>query len=258
MRVAVRHDHRVATAARRGRAAHERGTERERAIAGRVEDVELHAAAGNGEPRDGPHVGPRPRAPRRAAVARGDPRPRDEVLREDRLGVDPPRGRDLPYAQHREREGGEHQSAPHAQDLLAGIERPATATIPAVASARSPSRNCSVAGVSVCGIVPAHPLGRLARTMAVFAGPSGAVAMTSTATRLVYALTRWCAIATCTTFGRMSATSAPRVISSVSAAIFALAQRAPTPAASLSGAGGSATPPGWSPRTPGPTTVCVG
>src|SRR5258706_4547996 len=144
---------------------------------------------------------------------------RDELLRDERLRVDPPRGRDLPGADRGERErecewpeapaarcvdhgldGVDGTGASHAGEARRAVDakrahdrtRCATATIAAAVSARSPSRNCNVAGVSVCGSSPATavPRGRLALTIAVRVVPAGAVGVTSTATRLVYALTR--------------------------------------------------------------------
>jgi hypothetical protein len=74
MRVAVRDDHRIARRARRRGAADVGRAEGERSRAGVVEHVEHHAAAGHREPRDRPHVGPRPRPPRGSSIARADPR----------------------------------------------------------------------------------------------------------------------------------------------------------------------------------------
>src|SRR5258708_35331810 len=254
VRVAVRDDHGVSAHARRRGAAHVRGAESQRAIARGIEDIELDAASRHGEARDGPHVGPRPGAARGAAVARLRPRRGDEVLREIRLQVDPAGGGDLPRTEHHQRQRREAQL--HAA-LLAGTARPTAATIPALASAMRPRRSCNVADVSVCGISPLQPCGVLAFTKAVFAAPLGLETDTSTATRLVYALTRWCSSATFTTCGRMDVGSAPRVISSMRLAILALAQRAPTPFASPSREGVSATLQGWLPRVPDTVMACA-
>src|SRR6185503_15725886 len=109
-------------------------------------------------------------------------------LRHDRLRMDPSRLRHLPSAHGGEDDDEPGDQALHAT-LPAGTVRPMRATIPALASASKPRRRWSIDAASVCGIATCEPCGRLAFTSAVFSVPL-LLGVTSTATRLVYALTR--------------------------------------------------------------------
>src|SRR5688572_10313716 len=180
----------------------------------------------------------------------------DELLGEQRLGVDPSGRGDLPGAEAQQQR--DHGLNPATAIHAARSSRaywPVRATAPAAKSASNPSSSCSVAAVSVCGSWASYPWGRLVFTMALFNPFVGPVGVASTATRLVYALTRWCSSATLTTLGFTSSTGAPRASSSMCAAIFALAQRAPTPAEVRSTSGVSATLQGLLPLVPVTITV---
>src|SRR6185369_10763167 len=183
------------------------------------------------------------------------PRPCDERLRGRGLRVNPGRGRHLPASEHGEQE----RDAPEERALHARAcreARAAEAKSAAAPIARSPTRSCNAAEVPVCGIWPTCvPFGRLALTSALRSLPSTWVGVTSTATRLVYALTRWCSSATFTTCARISGALPSVRSASISVAIFALAQRAPTPLAEESAEGVSATLQGWLPRIPDTTIV---
>src|SRR5258708_38928203 len=121
------------------------------------------------------------------------------MARADRLRVDPARFGHLPRTQQREHadDPGQPSRTAHRVPrtrvhaaLPAGTVRPTTATIPALANARRPSSRYNVDAVSVCGMPPCQPCGRLAFTSAVFTVPVFE-AVTSTATRLVCALAGW-------------------------------------------------------------------
>ena len=82
------------------------------------------------------------------------------------------------------------------------------------------------------------------------ATPAGLVGVTSTATRLVYLLTRWCVSATSRTAARMSSSGAPLRPASISASIFARAHSTPTPGSFAIAATGSSEPQIAPPRRP--------
>ena len=121
----------------------------------------------------------------------------------------------------------------------------ASARIAASASASAPASSSSGAGVAVRGnrSKPVSPSGMLPGSAVLDATiPAGLVGVTSTATRLVNLLTRWCVSATSSTAARMSSSAAPLRPASISASILARAHSTPTPGSLAHAAAGSTVP----------------
>ena len=255
MRVAMRDDHRVARAARRRGAAHVR-RDRRRARAGwrcRARRARRRATGtvSRATGRMSAHGQAAARGPpsRASLHARGD-----ELLRDDRLRVDPCRPRAT--CQRAEARGAR---APRADACAAALH----ATLLAGPCARSRRRSRRRRARADPGGAAAWPRCRSAAASPVRSPAAGSPSPARSFTRAgrgrrhVHrdeARVRAHEVVLERDLhhlrARLVAASAPRVISSIGARSCALAQRAPTPAALRSRDGVSATLQGWLPRMP--------